>query len=237
MAPLLCREERHLRAWRRARLAGSSCGLAGPYLALVLELDLAILAELAVRMANETEQDRQPVRLERTDDDVAGVALRLMRLLDRPDAVPILHASLVRELHYWLLAGRHGATLRQLGVQDGRSRRLTRAVAMLRAGYAESMPVARLAAAAGMSLSSFHQHFKDATSLSPLQFQKQLRLIEARRLLISEGASASSAAFAVGYESVPQFTRDYGKLFGQPPVRDAKAVRGRAQAAGAVRIA
>jgi AraC-like DNA-binding protein len=80
-----------------------------------------------------------------------------------------------------------------------------------------------------MSPSSFHQHFKDATSLSPLQFQKQLRLIEARRLLVAEGASASSAAFAVGYESVPQFTRDYGKLFGQPPVRDAKAARERMQ--------
>lgn len=205
--------------------------LAEPYLALVLELDPAIIAELAARMAEDAGEEHQPVRLERTEDDVAAVALRLMRLLDRPDAVPILHAQLVRELHYWLLAGRHGAAVRRLGLQDGRSRRLARAVALLRSGFAESLPVERLAAVAGMSVSSFHQHFKEATSLSPLQFQKQLRLIEARRLLISEGASASSVAFAVGYESVPQFTRDYGKLFGQPPVRDAKTLRARALAA------
>jgi AraC-like DNA-binding protein len=203
--------------------------LAEPYLALVLELDPAIIAELAAQMSDKTGDERQPVRLERTDDDVAGVALRLMRLLDRPEAVPFLHAPLVRELHYWLLAGRHGMTLRRLGMQDGRSQRLGRAVAMLRTRFAQSLPVESLAAAAGMSPSAFHQHFKDATSLSPLQFQKQLRLIEARRLLVAEGASASSAAFAVGYESVPQFTRDYGKLFGQPPVRDAKAARERMQ--------
>jgi AraC-like DNA-binding protein len=205
--------------------------LAEPYLALVLELDTAIIAELAARMADEAGGKDLPIRLERTDDDVAGVALRLMRLLDRPDAVPILHAQLLRELHYWLLAGRHGAAIRRLGLQDSRSQRLGRAVAMLRTGFDQPMPVEALAAAAGMSVSSFHQHFRDATSLSPLQFQKQLRLIEARRLMISEGASASSAAFAVGYESVPQFTREYGRLFGQPPVRDAKTVRTRALAA------
>ncbi|MFD0754616.1 helix-turn-helix domain-containing protein [Massilia norwichensis] len=102
---------------------------------------------------------------------------------------------------------------------------------MLRSGYAKRMRVEDLADAVGMSLSSFHQHFRAMTSLSPLQFQKQLRLIEARRRMVSEGASASSAAFAVGYESVPQFTRDYGKFFGQPPLRDTKAVRSRTLAA------
>jgi AraC-like DNA-binding protein len=204
--------------------------LAEPYLALVLELDTAVIAELAARIAEEAMDEDLPIRLERTDDDVAAVALRLMRLLDRPGAVPILHAQLVRELHYWLLAGRHGGALRRLGVLDSRSQRLARAVAMLRADFATSMTVERLAEAAGMSVSSFHQHFRAMTSLSPLQFQKQLRLIEARRLMIAEGASASSAAFAVGYESVPQFTRDYGKFFGQPPVRDTKAVRVRALA-------
>ena len=205
--------------------------LAAPYLALVLELDPAIIAELAGRMDDDGPGDAAPVRFERTDDDVASVALRLMRLLDRPDAVPVLHAPLVRELHYWLLAGRHGMALRALGGQDSRARRVERAVALLRAEFARPLPVERLAAAAGMSPSSFHQHFRTATSLSPLQFQKQLRLIEARRRMVSEGANASTAAFAVGYESVPQFTRDYARLFGQPPVRDAKAVRQRALAA------
>jgi len=205
--------------------------LAEPYLALVLELDTATIAELALRIAEEADDSSLPVRLERTDGDVAAVALRLMRLLDRPAAVPILHAQLLRELHYWLLTGRHGRALRQLGLQDSRTQRLARAVALLRSGYAKRMRVEDLADAVGMSLSSFHQHFRAMTSLSPLQFQKQLRLIEARRRMVSEGASASSAAFAVGYESVPQFTRDYGKFFGQPPLRDTKAVRSRTLAA------
>lgn len=204
--------------------------LAEPYLALVLELDLAMIAELAERMADEAEEAGLPVRLERTDDDVTAVAMRLMRLLDRPIAVPILHEQLVRELHYWLLAGKHGSALRRLGAVDSHSRRVARAVAMLRTRFSETVPVKRLALAAGMSVSAFHEHFRAATSLSPLQFQKQLRLIEARRLMVAEGMSASSAAFSVGYVSVPQFTRDYGRLYGQPPVRDARAVRERALA-------
>jgi AraC-like DNA-binding protein len=158
---------------------------------------------------------------------VADAALRLMRLLDRPASVPVLQAQLVREMHYWLLAGRHGSAIRRLGWPDGHVQRVARAVAVLRAEFAETVPVERLAAVAGMSPSSFHQHFRAVTSLSPLQFQKQLRLIEARRLMFAEGVSASHAAFAVGYESVPQFTREYGRMFGLSPVRDMKAARER----------
>jgi len=154
-----------------------------------------------------------------------------MRLLDRPAAVPVLQAQLVREMHYWLLSGKHGAAIRRLGGPDSHAQRIARAVAVLRAEFAHPLPVERLAAVAGMSASSFHQHFRAMTSLSPLQFQKQLRLIEARRLMLAEGASASSAAFTVGYESVPQFTREYGRMFGQPPVRDMKAGRSLADAA------
>ena len=102
---------------------------------------------------------------------------------------------------------------------------------MLRGEFAKPVPVERLAAVAGMSLSSFHHHFRAVTSLSPLQFQKQLRLIEARRLMMSDGASASSAAFAVGYESVSQFTREYGRMFGLPPAKDMKAARTMMEAA------
>jgi len=204
--------------------------LAEPYLALVLELDPQIIADLAARVAEQGEEAGLAVRLERTDADVAAVALRLMRLLDRPAAVPILHAQLVRELHYWLLVGKHGMALRRLGAIDSHYRRVARAVALLRTHFAENLPVQRLALSAGMSVSAFHAHFRAATMLSPLQFQKQLRLIEARRLMVAEGASASSAAFSVGYESVPQFTRDYRRLYGQPPVRDAKAMRARALA-------
>lgn len=201
-----------------------------PYLSLVLELDPVIVAELSAEMAAVPETDGDPVRVEPTEAETADAALRLMRLIDRPAALPVLQAQLVREMHFWLLAGRHGPAIRRLGWPDGPAQRVARAVAVLRAEYASAIPVERLAATAGMSPSSFHQHFRAATSLSPLQFQKHLRLIEARRLMQSEGASASSAAFAVGYESVPQFTREYGRMFGLSPARDARAAKGRAAA-------
>ena len=199
--------------------------IAAPYYSLVLELDPAVIADLTGHMKAVQTSTLAPVRVDQTDAEVADVAWRLMRLLDRPASVPVLQAQLVREMHYWLLAGRHGDAIRRLGWRDGHVERIARAVAVLRADFAKPLPVNRLAAAAGMSLSSFHQHFKAVTSLSPLQFQKQLRLIEARRLMQSEGLSAATAAFAVGYESASQFTREYGRLFGLPPVSDTRAVR------------
>ncbi|MFI5410043.1 AraC family transcriptional regulator N-terminal domain-containing protein [Kaistia sp. UC242_56] len=201
-----------------------------PYLSLVLELDPAVIAELSVEMGSLPATESAAVRFEPTDLEVSDAALGLMRLLDRPASVPILHAQRVRELHYWLLEGRHGAAIRRLGLVDGHHRRVARAVAVLRTDYARSLRVEHLAEIAGMSPSSFHQHFRAVTSLSPLQFQKQLRLIEARRLMLAEGVNASSAAFAVGYESASQFTREYGRLFGLPPSRDTVAVRDRTEA-------
>jgi hypothetical protein len=151
--------------------------LALPYMSLVMELDPAIIAGLAVEMKAVPVGDHRPVRVEPTDAEVADAALRLIHLLDRPASLPVLQASLVRELHYWLLAGRHGSTIRRLGWPDGHAQRVARAVAVLRREYALPLPVERLAAVAGMSPSSFHQHFRAITSLSPLQFQKHLRLI------------------------------------------------------------
>ncbi len=209
----------------------TAASLAAPYLSLVLELDQAVIAELGVQMGAAPDGAHVPVRVDTTDTEVADTARRLLHLLDRPDAVPVLHAQLVRELHYWLLAGRHGPALRRLGWPNGPAQRVARAVALLRTDFARALPVERLAETAGMSPSSFHQHFRALTSLSPLQFQKQLRLIEARRLMLGEGASASTAAFTVGYESVPQFTREYGRLFGTTPVRDTRAARERLQPA------
>jgi AraC-like DNA-binding protein len=203
---------------------------AAPYLSFVMELDAAVIADLATEMQAAPSVDRFPVRIEPTDGEVADAALRLMRLLERPAAIPVLQAPLLRELHYWLLLGRHGAAIRRLGWPNSNAQRIARAVTVLRAEFAQPLPVERLAAAAGMSPSSFYQHFREVTSLSPLQFQKQLRLLEARRLMLSEGVSASSAAFAVGYESVPQFTREYGRVFGLPPVRDTRTAKDKARA-------
>jgi len=205
--------------------------IAAPYFSLVLDLDPAVIADLAVEMKAVPMAKGAPVHHEPTDAEVTDAALRLMRLIERPASVPVLRTQLVREMHYWLLAGRHGAAIRRLGWPDGHAQRVGRAVAALRAEFTRPLRVARLAAIAGMSPSSFHQHFRTVTSLSPLQFQKQLRLIEARRLMLSDGVTSSSAAFAVGYESVSQFTREYGRMFGLPPVRETKAARGNAQAA------
>jgi AraC-like DNA-binding protein len=191
-----------------------------PYLSLILDVDVPLATDLAMSMKAAPPASGAHVRIERTDEEVSDAALRLIRLIERPGALPILKAQLLREMHYWLLAGRHGPAMRKLGFPEGHLQRVARAVAVLRADYTSSLPVERLAAAADMSPSSFYQHFRAVTSLSPLQFQKQLRLIEARRLMMTDGISARSAAFAVGYESVPQFTREYHRKFGRPPVQD-----------------
>ncbi|HEY8576987.1 MAG TPA: AraC family transcriptional regulator [Devosia sp.] len=196
-----------------------------PYFSLVLDLDQALLTELSVEMKLTRVADAAPVRTEPTDTEVADAAQRLLHLLERPASIPVLHKQLLREMHYWLLAGRHGSAIRRLGWSDSNIQRIAKAVALLRADFDQPLPVEKLAAVAGMSVSSFHQHFRRVTSLSPLQFQKQLRLIEARRRMFAEGASASTAAYDVGYESVPQFTREYRRMFGMPPVRDVSAAR------------
>ncbi len=155
--------------------------------------------------------------VEDTDEAVADCALRLVRLLDRADAIPVLQPAISRELHYWLLAGRHGRAVRGLTCPGGAARRIARAVAVLRGEFNRTIRVDRLAAEAGMSPSSFHHHFRAVTSLSPMQFQKQLRLIEARRRIVGDGITASRAALEVGYESVTQFTREYAACSGYRP--------------------
>lgn len=198
---------------------------AAPYYALVVVLDPAVIADLLAQMSPPPSDDTPPpVRTLSTEPAVADAALRLLQLLDQPDARPVLQAQRIRELHYWLLAGRHGPAIRHLGWPDGHVQRIARAVHLLRRDFTRALPVDALAGAAGMSPSAFHRHFKAVTSLSPLQFQKHLRLIEARRLMQSQGMAASSAAYAVGYESPSQFTREYGRLFGRSPAADARAL-------------
>lgn len=202
-----------------------------PYFSLVLNLDPAIIAGLSTEMSAIEDAVHAPVGFQQTDVEVSDSALRLMRLLERPASMPLLQAQLLREIHYWLLVGKHGAAIRRLGTPNGKAQRVARAIALLRAEYTRRLPVEKLAEIAGMSTSAFHQNFRAVTSLTPLQFQKQLRLIEARRLMLTEGANASNAAFTVGYESVHQFTREYGRMFGLPPVRDIRAANCGASAA------
>jgi AraC-like DNA-binding protein len=202
-----------------------------PYVSLVLDLDAAVIEGLAAEMEAVPSRADAAIRVDATDTEVADAAARLMRLLERPASLALLQASIVREIHYWLLAGRHGGAIRRLGLADNHARRVARAVAIIRSEYARPLRVERLAAAAGMSPSSFHEHFRAVTSLTPLQFQKQLRLIEARRMMLAEGATIANAAYAVGYESVTHFTREYGRAFGSPPARDMRAAKRKLQAA------
>ncbi|ANH68357.1 AraC family transcriptional regulator [Mitsuaria sp. 7] len=211
-----------------SQITGAS--LVEPYYSLVLDLDPSLIQELAVEMSVAEGDRGTPVRVDPTEPEVSATALRMLELLDRPTAVPVLKRQLVREMHYWLMAGRHGPAIRNLGVSDSRSRQVSKAVALIRSEFARPLRIERLAEAAAMSPSTLHEHFKAVTSLSPLQFQKQLRLIEARRMMMSENAGASDAAYAVGYESVPQFTREYGRMFGASPVRDVKGTRAKIRA-------
>lgn len=206
-----------------------------PYYSLVLELDPAIIADLVGQIGPAPFEADQPVRIDPTGAEIADAMLRLLRLFDRPTTLAVLGQQLIRELHYWLLSSPHGGAIRALGVTDSHAQRIARAVALLRSRYAEPVRIETLAEIAGMSLSAFHVHFRGITSLTPLQFQKQLRLIEARRRMLSHGAAISDAAYGVGYESIPQFTREYGRMFGQPPARDVRQARAQMNDASGVR--
>jgi len=196
-----------------------------PYVAVSLALDRNRLAALVPEV---------PVR---PDGHTAGFAvspvtkqlldpwLRLLALLDTPEDVPILAPMLEREILYRLLQGPQGGVLRQIARADSRLSQVRAAIAWIRAHYDESIRIENLAERAGMSPASFHRHFKSATAMSPLQYQKMLRLHEARRLLVVS-ADASRAAYRVGYESASQFSREYARMFGAPPSRDAERLRG-----------
>jgi len=201
----------------------SQASVSKPYLAVALELETAVIADLNTAMTGMVEPG------EHTDGEIdvnlSEALLRLVKLLDRPGDLAVLGHTLVREIHYWLLLGKHGRAIRELGLPDSQVRRISRAISLLRKRYAVPLSIQQLAAEAGMGRSAFHKHFLAVTSLTPLQFQKQLRLIEARRQMLEQGKTASRAAFDVGYQSVSQFSREYARLFGRPPMADRSAIR------------
>jgi len=160
-----------------------------------------------------------------TTPDLLDAVLRLVRLLDTPQDIAILAPLAVREIMYRLLTGAEGWRLAQIGRPDGQAPRITEAIAWLRTHYREPLRIDRLAGSVHMSGSALHRHFRAVTAMSPLQFQKHLRLQEARRLMLVEGADATSAGYHVGYESASQFSREYARMFGTPPARDMRRMR------------
>ncbi len=203
----------------------SQASIAQPYLAIALELDTAVITDLVMGSPECHAPAAAPDAGD--EDDLRDAVRRLVRLLDRPESLAVLKDSLIREIHHWLLRGRQGAAIRHLGLPDSHARRIARAVAILRAEPARPVRIEQLAVAAGMGRSAFHRHFRAITSLSPLQFQKALRLMEARRLILSQGKSMRQVAFEVGYESASQFSREYARMHGQPPTRDKRQASGR----------
>ena len=201
-----------------------------PCLGLTFKLDLRILAELIA-------QGELPPTRERAVMKGVGIGVvtgamlasfaRLVELLDEPEAIPVLAPLIQREIHFRLLQSDQAGRLRQICSVDGQGYRIARAIDWLKLNYDVPLRVDELAARVQMSAATFHHHFRQLTAMSPLQYQKWLRLNEARRLMLNEHRDVSSAAFKVGYESPSQFSREYSRLFGVPPKRDMAALRGK----------
>ena len=198
-----------------------AAGPGEPYLCCKIDLDLPALADLIIAEGMPVRGKASPViAVYPSDPDLVDAACRLVKLLERPKSIPALAPLIEREILYRLLIGPHGPTLRQLAAVDSHLNQVSRAIVRIRSRFRDQLRIGDIAAAAGMSESSLHEHFKAVTRLTPLQYQKQLRLQEARRLMLAEGASAGAAGFAVGYESPSQFSREYRRLFGAPPRQD-----------------
>jgi AraC-like DNA-binding protein len=201
-----------------------------PYLGLQIELDFSIMQEVVEEIAMTLSSSGQPkargafvLELNRQLVDCAQHAIRL---LETPEAIPTLYPGIMREVCYWLLTGPGGHQVSQIMIMaNGHDQRIIQAIHTLRDKLSETIHVANLAHAANMSPTTFHRQFKSVTGMTPLQYQKQLRLHEARRLMIFSNATVESAALDVGYVSVSQFSREYRRMFGTSPRRDVSTWR------------
>jgi len=199
-----------------------------PYLGIIIEFDLAIMRDVADTLGTPApggDGPRSGVFVTDFDGPLADCTLRLVRLMDTPQAIPLLYPSIMREIAYWLLSGPHRVEVARMVLANTHAHRVIAAIHRLRDRFTEPMRIDDLAASAQMSASAFHRQFRQLTSMTPLQYQKQMRLLEARRLMVGEAVSAEAAAFAVGYESASQFSREYSRMFGLPPRRDAKLLQ------------
>lgn len=199
---------------------------AKPYLCLAIDLDGGQIADLLTHTPlPATPAAARGLFVGDLDEATLDSVLRLARLLRCPREVPVLAPLLLRELHYRILAGPAGAAIAQRVMAGSATCRIGQAIHRIKSRLAEPMRVTELAAQVHLSRSAFHEQFKAVTAMSPLQFQKRLRLTEARQILLSEQADAASTAYRVGYQSVSQFSREYARLFGAPPKRDVAGLR------------
>lgn len=194
-----------------------------PFLFLYLYLDKQLLSSLVLDMKRDfdcSSETAASVSIADTDADILEMFLRLLELHGKPEQIPFRAPMMLRELHYLLLISPHGKILRQLNTPGTQNNQVVQAINWIRENYRIPMRIESLARQVNMSAANLHRRFKLLTGLSPLQYQKQLRLYEAQRLMFMENERVSSAALSVGYESVTQFNREYKRVFGEPPLRD-----------------
>ena len=199
-----------------------------PYLSLRLDLDPTLVGSVMVEAGHPSSRSRANVKaidVSPLDANLLDAVVRLVRLLDSPAEAHVLAPLIKREIIYRLLMGEQGNRLRHIAVLGGYTYYIARAVERLRKDFNEPLRIENIARELGMSVSGFHHHFKSVTAMSPLQFQKQLRLQEARRLMLGENLDATSAAYRVGYDDASHFNREYKRLFGAPPMRDVERLR------------
>ncbi|MDR1351533.1 MAG: AraC family transcriptional regulator [Zoogloeaceae bacterium] len=199
-----------------------------PFLSVSLDLDGALIRQLASEVFGAEKMDDAPMKgmaVAPTDPEVADAFWRLIKLLDSPTQMPALAALMIREIHYRLLTGAQGAHLRSINTQGTHNHQIFRALARMRQQFRESVEIDGLAHEVGMAASTFRRHFKTVTRMSPLQYQKHLRLYEAQRLMLTENIDATRASYAVGYASATQFSREYKRLFGKSPKRSVTLLR------------
>ncbi|SMF60235.1 Helix-turn-helix domain-containing protein [Xaviernesmea oryzae] len=195
-----------------------------PYIGVTIDLDVTVMRDVVEQLDEPPVPPASPgpcMFVSQVDEPLADCIQRLVRMSETPKAIPVLHPSIMREICFWLLNSPHGGELYRLALPESNIERVVKAISMLHTNFAQTLHVEHLAEVARMSPSSFHQHFKALTSMTPLQFQKQLRLLEARRLMVAQAASVAEAAYQVGYESASQFSREYCRMFGVAPKRDA----------------
>jgi len=199
-----------------------------PYLNLRIDLDPTLVASVMMESGIKVKKSDAAVKamdVSSLDADLLDAVVKLVRLLDTPEEMKVLAPLIIHEIVYRLLKGAQGARLSHLITTEGDASRVSTAVKRLREKIDQPLKVENLARELGMSISGFHHHFKAVTAMSPLQYQKQIRLQEARRLMLGEGMDVASASFRVGYEDPSYFSRDYKKLFGAPPQRDIAKLR------------
>jgi AraC-like DNA-binding protein len=199
-----------------------------PYLCFKLSLDATQLWDIIALLQRSSDKQERSVRGLFVSDASASLidcATRLTRLLDTPEDIPFLAPMMIREIYYRLLMGEQSNAVWQIATSGSHMQRIADVIKQIKAEFTKTLRMDDLAEQASMSSASFHRHFKAVTSMSPLQYQKQLRLLEARRLMLAENADATYAAYQVGYESPSQFSREYSRMFGTPPKKDVERLR------------